>query len=566
MHRIVQAHLENFAKSFGIESLGQDVQFEMFSNKSILTPHICTDFELDDVTTSEADDGTDGIAIIIDEELCLSPEDTKTIFDKPKRNHDVEIHFIQSKTSESYDLGDFLKFKESVLKFVDIEDDYHVHDDLQNNAREIFDVIIKNVPKIRDGKPKIFVKYVATGVYKSPKELDNARKRFIAELAELGFFSEINIEFIDRDKLTKLWVSTYSNISAELPTFSLAPLPSINGIDEAYLAVVKAEDYVNNLLLTEDGTLRGHVFFENVRSFLGVDNNVNAKIAETIRNKEAASRFPVLNNGITIVSPDVRVQNNNIHLENFQVVNGCQTSNVLYECRELLDSNMMLNLKIVETSNEDVFSELVRATNSQTKVDENQFLSLKPIAKKVEAYFDSFDGEDARLFLERRDRQFAGRDIPAIRIFPLNLAVKCVASVFFRRPDLAYRYPQRMYEQLAEKIFADDIKEVVYYTACLALYRFNLLTSNADIPQNIRKYKWHIIAIACILVAGKVTPKPNSKKMETYCKKIIDKFSKHDADVVALFGKAVSIVTTTNDLSDDKMKRQSSLEDLIKEI
>jgi len=566
MHKIVQAHLENFSKSFGLESYGEDVQFEMFSNKSILTPHICTDFELEDVTTSNGDNGTDGLAIIIDEELCMSPEDASSIFSKPKRNHDVELFFIQSKTSESFDLGDFLKFKESVLKLINIEEPYDSNDELQRNAREIFDIVIKNVPKIRNGKPKIYAKYVTTGMYKKPKELEAAKRRFKSEIDEYGFFSEVNIEFIDRDQLTKLWINTYSNVTAELPTFSLAPLPSINGIDEAYLAVVKAEDYVKNLLLTEDGTLRGHVFFENVRSFLGIENNVNAQIAETIKNKDAASRFPVLNNGITIVSPDVRVQNNNIHLENFQVVNGCQTSNVLYECRDLLDSNMMLNLKIVETSNEDVFSELVRATNSQTKVDETQFLSLKPIAKKVEAYFDAYDGQDARLFLERRDRQFAGRDIPAIRIFPLNLAVKCVASVFFKRPDLAYRYPQRMYEQLADKIFADDIKESVFYTSCLALYRFNLLTSNADIPQNMRKYKWHIISIACFLVAGKDLPKTNTKRIDTYCSKIINKFSKHDADVVKIFNQAVNIVTGIDELSDDKMKRQSTIEELLRKI
>ncbi|MEQ9875963.1 AIPR family protein [Pectobacterium brasiliense] len=566
MHRIVQAHLDNFTKSFGLDSYPQDVQFEIFANKAILTSYICTDFEFDDVTTSQADDGTDGIAVIIDEELCVSPEEAITIFSSPRRNHDVDIIFIQSKTGESFDLGDFLKFKESVLKFINIENNYDASDELQINARRIFDIVIKNVPKIRDGKPKLYAKYVNTGVYRKPKELENAKKRFSSEVDESGFFSEINIDFIDRETLTKLWINTYSNVNAELPTFSWAPLPSINGIDEAYLAVVKAEDYVKNLLLTDDGSLRGHVFFENVRSFLGIDNNVNAKIAETIKSKEAASRFPVLNNGITIVSPDVRVQNNNIHLENYQIVNGCQTSNVLYECREFLDSNIMLNLKIVETSNEDVFSELVRATNSQTKVDENQFLSLKPIAKKVEAYFDSFDGQDARLYLERRDRQFAGRDIPAIRIFPLNLAVKCVASVFFRRPDLAYRYPQRMYELLAGKIFSDDIKEVIFYTSCLALYRFNLLTSNADIPQNIRKYKWHIIAIACILVAGSDLPKPNTKKMETYCNKIISKFSKHDAEVVNIFKRAANLVLEIDELSDDKMKRQSTLEEIISDI
>ncbi|MFU0117155.1 AIPR family protein, partial [Salmonella enterica] len=82
---------------------------------------------------------------------------------------------------------------------------------------------------------------------------------------------------------------------------------------------------------------------------------------------------------------------------------------------------MMVNLKVVETLNEDVFSELVRATNSQTKVDETQFYSLRPIIKKVEAYFDTYEGQDGRLYLERRERQFIGRDIPAVRVFSVHM-------------------------------------------------------------------------------------------------------------------------------------------------
>lgn len=94
----------------------------------------------------------------------------------------------------------------------------------------------------------------------------------------------------------------------------------------------------------------------------------------------------------------------------------------------------MVNLKVVETSSEDVFSELVRATNSQSRVEENQFLSLKPIVKRVEAYFNTFDGQDSRLYFERRDRQYIGRDIPAVRTFSVNIATKCVAAMFYNVP------------------------------------------------------------------------------------------------------------------------------------
>lgn len=306
MHRITKAHLDSFLKSHGLKQYEESTQFEMFCNHSILSSKLGGDFELENVTTSEADDGIDGVAILIDEELLISDEDATSIFSSSRKNHDVEVVFIQSKRTESFDLGDFLKFKESILRFVN-SDNYTAEDDIQKNAHLVFDIAIQNVPKIRDGKPDLSAYFVTTGIYRSPEAFEIARKEFVRQLEELGYFTSINIEFLGRDELTSLWVKTYSGISAELPMFSNAPLPLIKGIDEAYLVVVKAKDLVDKLLLTEDGNLRPNVFEENVRAFLGVDNPVNKAISDTLANPDAATRFPVLNNGITIVSPDVRI-------------------------------------------------------------------------------------------------------------------------------------------------------------------------------------------------------------------------------------------------------------------
>ena len=565
MHRIIKSHLENFSKSFSLSDLSEAEQFEMFVNYAVLTPKVSTSFELGDVTTGESDDGTDGVAVIIDEELVVSEEDATSVFKSDRKNHDVEIVFVQAKRSDSFDLGDFLKFKESVLKFIDTEN-YSVVDEVQNNANGIYDVCLKNVPKIRGGKPSITVRFVAAGVYKQPEALETAKKKLEKELKAVGYFSNIDIRFVGRDELTALWVSTYSGIQAQLPIFSNAPLPKIAGIEEAYLVVASAKDVVENLLMTEDGGLRTQVFEENVRSFLGNENPVNRSIAATLNDAKASTRFPVMNNGITIVSPDVRVQGNILHLENFQIVNGCQTSNVLYENRKILSDGIMVNLKIIETSNEDVFAELVRATNSQSKIEENQFFSLRPIVKRIEQYFDSFDGQDARLYFERRDRQFIGRDIPAIRVFSVHTAAKCVASMFFHRPELAYRYPKQMYQLIGEKMFADGNKEIVFYCASLTLYRLHLLVSNGTIPQNMRKFKWHILALVRVIIAGEKMPEINSKKIDAYCQKIIDALSKHGAAAITPFKKAADIVQSMGDISSDRLKRQTVLEEMLKKV
>ncbi|WP_437557103.1 AIPR family protein [Acidithiobacillus sulfuriphilus] len=338
----------------------------------------------------------------------------------------------------------------------------------------------------------------------------------IGQLAGLGFFQNIDVRFMGRDELIEAWVASYSGIEASLPMHSSASLPHIAGIEESYLVIAKAIDYVDNLLTSDDGTIRGQLFEENVRHYLGSENPVNAQIRDTLHEAEGKSRFPVLNNGVTIVSPDVRVQGTTLHLTNFQVVNGCQTSHVLFENRSDLTDDIMVALKVVETTDEDVFSELVRATNSQSKIDETQFLSLSPITKNIEAYFNTYEGQEGRLYFERRDKQYVGRGVPALRVVSLHNAAKCVCAMFMRRPDLAFKYPKRMYDDLGPQIFNANNKESIFYASALTLYRFHLFTSNNVFPQNMRRFKWHVLPLIGAIVAGKDIPPLNSRRIDTY--------------------------------------------------
>ena len=560
MHRIVKAHLESFVSSFSLEADDEAKQFEKFAAYSVISSRFSGSFDLDDVVTGDGDEGIDGVAIVIDEGITASIEDAESVFVSPRRNHDVDMVFIQAKRSEGFDLGDFLKFKEGVLRFA-TANPYAATDEVLVESRGMFDVVLEQVPKLRNGRPSLIARFVATGIYQKPDALEVALTDFHRQAAALGIFHEVDIKFVDRDELTRLWVGTYSGVNASLPTFSTAALPNIAGIDEAYLAVVRASDFVNNLLTTEDGNLRTQVFEENVRSFLGLDNAVNQSIAATLASG-AASRFPVLNNGITIVSPDVQLQGNTLHLTNFQIVNGCQTSNVLFENRTTL-GDVMVNVKVVETQLEDVFSELVRATNSQTKVEDTQFLSLRPIVRKVEQFFNTYDGTEGRLYLERRDRQYVGQDIPNTRIFSLHNAAKCVAAMLCNRPELASRYPKTMYEELTEVIFADDTKEIVFYAACLTLYRFTLVVSNSTIPQNLKRFKWHMLPLVWAIVNGKDVVRLNSRAAERGAQAVIDVMGQHGAPASDIFNRIAGICNGLGEVTADRLKRQAILQEML---
>ena len=101
MHRIVKAHLESFVKSFALEADEEAVQFEKFATYCVLSSRFSATFDLDDVSTGPGDEGVDGAAIVIDEVVTPSVEDAEAIFALPRRDHDVDIMFVQAKRSEN---------------------------------------------------------------------------------------------------------------------------------------------------------------------------------------------------------------------------------------------------------------------------------------------------------------------------------------------------------------------------------------------------------------------------------------------------------------------------------
>ncbi len=138
--------------------------------------------------------------------------------------------------------------------------------------------------------------------------------------------------------------------------------------------------------------------------------------------------------------------------------------------------------------------------------------------------------------------------------------------MFLKRPDISYRYPKQMYEDFGSRIFNEQNREIIYYASALALYRFHLLTSNSTLPQNMRRFKWHILPVAAAIVAGKEMPSLNSKKMDEYAQKIIDIFSHHSTKGTAVFTQTVNIVNSLGDVTNDQLKRQTVLNEMLAKV
>ncbi|ABW30197.1 AIPR family protein [Acaryochloris marina] len=558
MHRIIKTHLKKFLETKGIEEPDISKQFEMFVNYCIVSRFFSGKFDVSDVTTTEEDAGIDGIAIIADGELITTTEEIESLFQTHKKSIEIDIVFIQSKTSDSFEKRDIISFSEGVFDFSSEEPEFP-QDEILAEATKIFASIIENVDKVKNGKPNAYTYYVTTGVWNNETELEASLKTSRRKIRGIGVFEQVVCSKVDRDELIKIWISIHQPVEAIVKVKGYVSYNEMKEVEESYIAIIPAKNYVESLLEGEDGKMRSGIFDENVRAYLGECNDVNMKIKETLSNEKFKEYFALLNNGITIVSPDVRVQSDSISLSNYQIVNGCQSSHVLYRNKNYLGENTMITAKVIEVDNPEIVNKIVEATNNQSYVSNEKFLSLKAKSKSVESYFNSWNDEsesDSVIYFERRENQYAGKTINDTKIFDIRTVARAFASMFLEIPHTASSYPTQIFEQSGDRLFEDNQNEITYYCSTLALYKFVRLFNSKKLPGNYGKYRWHTLMLLKYAINGnQKVPEVNSRRINKYFTKIIEALNKPRDEHLEYYEICKSVIEEGGWATKDRLKR-----------
>ena len=118
---------------------------------------------------------------------------------------------------------------------------------------------------------------------------------------------------------------------------------------------------------------------------------VNDDIVDTLNDDYMRDHFHLLNNGITVVCEGLTVSETqrNVTVNNFQVVNGCQTVYTLFRAQHRLTDKVLANVRIVEGLH-NLVARIAKASNSQTAVKAQQLSSLGTehdrIARELDRY------------------------------------------------------------------------------------------------------------------------------------------------------------------------------------
>lgn len=331
MDKITRSFVEEYSSENDLDTVEDDKKFEYFANY-IVTSSVYTDrFEPDSVSVAGGNDAQiDGIAIIVNGVLI---EDKDEVADLAQTNGYIEAHFVfvQAKRSSNFDMSSLGLFGFGVKQF--FSDSPQVIFNAQITEKlSVMNEIYNRSSKFKS-KPTCGLFYVSTGKWVGDTNLNAIISSVKSELDGINLFSKVEYNPIDADLIHKLYKATKNSIVGEITFSDKVVMPEIPGVTQAYLGYVPALEFLK-LIEDENGNLIKSLFYDNVRDWQEY-NKVNSEMRDAIQNSETRLRFILMNNGITIIAKDLEPVGNKFHLTDYQIVNGCQTSNVLFDQKNI---------------------------------------------------------------------------------------------------------------------------------------------------------------------------------------------------------------------------------------
>ena len=530
--------------------------FERFVNYIIYSldyPGIFTGNEdlLDSVCVGGPEDtGIDGLGIKVNDSLVSSTNDIEEIA-AISRKIDVEFIFIQSKKSTKFDIAELSSFGNGVKNF--LADKAFLSENAKIKAiREVKDFIYsdqKIISKL-DHHPDLFLYYVTTGIEPTDPTFTGIQKHLKDELSE-RIFANVEVKTVGGKQLIKFCRELENKFDVQINVLDIFPLTVDRNEDikKAYAFTCQASEFMK-VLSKEDGSLRRSLFNNNVRDYLGNKGAINNEIETTINTDP--EMFLLCNNGITIVCTEFdQIRDKLVRIENPQIVNGCQTSNCIFNSHMVSGLNKIkLLVKLISTDNHSITNMIVRGTNKQNQVLDEAFEGTSPFHQDVlEPFFISLN-HDPKIYYERRARQYSNDPlIKKTQIVNLRILTQTFVSMFLNSPHESHRHEAKLLEKYASdnqsrKIFKEEHGPYPYYVCGLTWYMFEKYFKELKINPKYKTYRFHLFWIFRMSLGEFPPVLSKTKVLEDYCQKLMNLLGEPNSR--SKFLKSSRFLTTPN--------------------
>jgi hypothetical protein len=535
-------------------NIDESVLFEHFVNFCAVSNEYSEEFDVEDVHTGGGDDlGIDGLAVIVNGTLVF---DADEVADLAATNKYLEVDFIfcQAKSGSGFSGTEISNFIFGVKDLFSQKPALPRNESIAEKEK-LVRAIYERSSIFKRGNPSVRMYYATTGKWVEDAKLIARVGNERDGLLELDIFKDVEFIPVDARAIQRLYASAKNRFSTSIEFSSKITLPTLPGVQESYLGYLPSEQYLKLIMDGAGNILRG-LFYDNVRDFQG-DNLVNQEIDETLKSDEQ-QLFVLMNNGVTIVADSLTKTGDVFTIEDYQIVNGCQTSHVLFNNRESLTKPVHIPVKLIVSKDGGIKNRIIKATNRQTPVKTEELTALTDFQKALEDYYVAVPGE-GKLCYERRSQQYrSAAGIEKIRIVSVSNQIRSFSSMFLGLPHQASRYYGTLLKSIESRIFVPDHLPIAYYVSALALYRFESLTRKKAVDAKYRPFKYHLLALARMIAAGINMDPMNSNKFEKYCQGIMT-ILLDEKQSMALFSDAAKLLDSVlgGDYGRDKAKDAS---------
>jgi len=522
MDLVTQNLVNSFKQEQGFpDDIDNPTLFEHFVNYCVVSKEYADEFEVEDIHVAGSNDlQLDGVTVIVNG-LLVNTTDEIDDLAATNKYIDAEFVFIQAKSGKNFDGAEISNMFYGVRELFSQSPKLPRNDLLAQKEKVLRHIYTKS-SIFRRGNPQLKIYYVTTGKWQDDDKLKARIEYELSTLEELNIFRTLpTFEPVDAKKLQQFFSQAQNTLSKAIIFSKRVTLPAMTGVKESYLGYLPVSIYLS-LITDESGNLLRGLFYDNVRDFQG-DNPVNQEIEQTLRS-QAKEAFVLLNNGVTVVADDLSVTGDSFNLTGFQIVNGCQTSHVLFSNRATISDNVHIPIKLIVSPEDVLKNQITKATNRQTEVKLEELSALTDFQKTLEKYYNAIQ-EGHRLYYERRSQQYrsfldAEGSPEKIQIITVSTQIRAFASMFLDRAHQASRYYGTLLKDVENRIFVDGHFPIAYYVSVYALFRIESLLRRKQLDGKYRAFKYHLLGILRMQIAGTITPQMASNQFEKYCEKV----------------------------------------------
>jgi hypothetical protein len=221
---------------------------------------------------------------------------------------------------------------------------------------------------------------------------------------------------------------------------------------------------VNHVRASEIAQMNGiadrSLFSLNVRLGLG-RTRVNKELQQAIEKTTQHHRFLLFHNGVTIICRKLHVRSAHIEIEDYSVVNGCQSAIAFYENKGRLSSDLLVPARLIEVGGDDALAAAITyATNNQNGINPRDLKANDRIQVALRKQFEDEFGQDFEYVIKADKRPSGHQSLTNDR------AGQMLMALYLDEPYNAHQ-KYRAFTTEYERVFARDITAKKIYLAFL---------------------------------------------------------------------------------------------------